>query len=33
MLGVSSGGSCLYLHAANRIFHNCGAAHMVLLGF
>lgn len=33
MLGVSGGGSCLYLHAANRIFHNCGAAHMVLLGF
>jgi hypothetical protein len=31
MLGVSSGGSCFYLHAANGIFHNCGAAHRVLL--
>jgi hypothetical protein len=32
MLGVSSSGSCFYLHAANWVFHNCGAAHRVLLG-
>ena len=33
VLGVSSGISCLYLHAANGIFYRSDAAHMDLLGF
>jgi hypothetical protein len=32
VLGLSSGGSRLYFHAANRIFHNGGAGHKNLLG-
>jgi hypothetical protein len=32
MVGVPSGGSDVYLHAANRIFHNGSAAHWDLLG-
>jgi len=30
MLGVPSGGSDIYLHAANRILHSGGTAHTVL---
>ena len=33
VLGVSSGISCLYLHAADGIFYRSDAAHMDLLGF
>jgi len=33
VIGVSSGISCFYVHAAYGIFHNCCAAHMGLLGF
>lgn len=32
VLGVSSGISCLYLHAANGIFYRSDAAHRNLLG-
>ena len=32
VLGVPSGGSDVYLHAANRIFHSGGTAHTVLRG-
>src|ERR1017187_6283966 len=32
VLGVSSGGSCFYLHAAYRIFHSGDAIHRNLLG-
>jgi hypothetical protein len=32
VLGVSSGGGSVYLHAANGIFHDSGAAHWDLLG-
>jgi hypothetical protein len=32
VLGVPSGGSDVYLHAANRIFHGGGTAHTVLRG-
>ena len=32
VLGLSSGCSRVYLHAANGIFHNGGACHMNLLG-
>ena len=28
MLGVSSGGSCFCIHAANGIFHSSDAAHI-----
>jgi hypothetical protein len=33
VLGVSSGGGSVYLHAANGVLYNGGAAHMDLLGF
>jgi hypothetical protein len=33
VLGVSSGISCLYLHAADGIFYRSDAAHMDLLRF
>jgi hypothetical protein len=33
VVGVSSGTSCFYLHAANGIFYRSDAAHMDLLGF
>jgi hypothetical protein len=33
VVGVSSGGGSVYVHPANGIFHNGGAAHMDLLGF
>jgi hypothetical protein len=33
VVGVSSSGGSVYVHAANGIFHNGGAAHMDLLGF
>jgi hypothetical protein len=32
VVGVSSGGGSVYVHAANGVFHNCCAAHMGLLG-
>ena len=32
VLGVSSGGGSVYLHAANGIFHDSGATHWDLLG-
>jgi hypothetical protein len=33
VVGVSSGGRGVYVHAANGIFYNGGVAHMDLLGF
>jgi hypothetical protein len=33
VLGVSSGGGSVYLHAANGVLYHGGAAHMDLLGF
>jgi hypothetical protein len=33
VVGVSSGGGSVYVHPANGIFHNGGAAHWYLLGF
>lgn len=33
VLGVPGGFSRLNVHAANGIFHNCGAAHRNLLGW
>jgi hypothetical protein len=32
VLGMSSGSGSVYVHAANGIFHNGGAAHWDLLG-
>jgi hypothetical protein len=32
VVGVFSGGGFVYIHAANGIFHNGGAAHWHLLG-
>ena len=33
VVGVSSGGGNVYVHAANGIFHNGSATHWDLLGF
>ena len=32
VVGVSSGSGSVYVHAANGIFHNCGAAHRISFG-